>query len=115
MSESLKKADKEMCRTLEPLELMYSDVCGPVGIPSIGNANYFVTPYDDASEIYLVQFVSTNDQTSFGLKEMIAELKFGAVKNGLVRRIRMNNGGELIDQESQSWCTERGISPPYFS
>ena len=37
-------------RKLELLEMVYSDVCGPIGVESIGENRYFVTFVDDASQ-----------------------------------------------------------------
>ena len=48
---------KNSTQKLEKLELVYSDVCGPIEIDSLGGNKYFVTFIDDASQktwVYLL-------------------------------------------------------------
>ena len=40
---------KNSTQKLEKLELVYSDVCGPMEVDSLGGKKYFVTFIDDAS------------------------------------------------------------------
>lgn len=63
----------------------------------------------------LVRFVEKKDQASWDFKEIIAEIEAGAVKHGQVRRIRMDNGGELIYEEIKNWFKERGDLTGIFS
>ncbi len=41
--------------TTKPLELVYSDVCGPMSTPSLGGANYFMVIIDDYSGYMVVE------------------------------------------------------------
>ena len=48
---------KNSTRKLETLELVYSDVCGPMEVDSLGGNKYFFTFIDDASQktwVYLL-------------------------------------------------------------
>ena len=44
------------------LDLVYSDVCGPIDMESIGGNKNFVTFIDDASRKVWVYFLNTKDQ-----------------------------------------------------
>ena len=47
----------------EPLELVHSDVCGPMLTRSLGGAQYFVTFIDDATHKVWVYAMKSKDQT----------------------------------------------------
>jgi hypothetical protein len=44
------------------LERVYSDVCGPIEVPTLGGNRYFVTFIDDASRKVWVYLLKTKDQ-----------------------------------------------------
>ena len=45
--------------TSKPLELIHSDVCGPVHVPSFGGSRYFVSFTDDFSRYVTVSILKT--------------------------------------------------------
>lgn len=47
----------------ELLELVHSDLCGPVEVPSFGGSRYFITFVDDASKKVVVFFLERKNQT----------------------------------------------------
>ena len=53
---------KNSTQKLEKLELVYSDVCGPIEIDSLGGNKYFVTFIDDASRKTWVYPLHTKGQ-----------------------------------------------------
>ena len=52
---------KKSTRKLEKLELVYSNVCGPMQVDSLGGNKYFVTFINDASRKTWVYLLHTND------------------------------------------------------
>ena len=44
------------------LELVYSDVCGPIDVPTLGGNRYILTFIDDASRKVCVFVLKTKDQ-----------------------------------------------------
>ena len=48
---------KSETRAHDPLELVHTDVCGPIQVPSIGGSKYFVTFTDDFSRYTTVYFI----------------------------------------------------------
>ena len=53
---------KNSTRKLEKLELVYSDVCGPMEVDSLGGNKYFITFIDDASPKTWVYLLHTKGQ-----------------------------------------------------
>ena len=53
---------KNSTRKFEKLELVYSDVCGPMEVDSLGGNKYFVTFIDDASQKTWVYMLHTKSQ-----------------------------------------------------
>ena len=53
---------KNSTRKLEKLELVYSDVCEPMEVVSLGGNRYFVTFIDDASQKTWVFLLHTKSQ-----------------------------------------------------
>ena len=49
-------------KKLEILELVYSDVCGPIEVEILGGYKYFVTFIDDSSRKTLVYLLKSKDQ-----------------------------------------------------
>lgn len=116
--ESGKPAGKLIRGSREPLDMVHRDLCGPMGIVSVGKDKYFVTLYDETSaDMLAVRFIYTKDQAGWDLKEIITELQSVFSNRRNVRQIRMDNGGEFIVRDFQDWFTESGImyrySPPY--
>jgi len=97
------------------LELIHSDVCGPVNITGYNGANYFVTFIDDYSRkswIYTMKFKS----------EVLSRFKEFAemVNNKGEEKIQMilsDNGGEYTSEDFKNYCKSKGIeqfhSSPY--
>lgn len=91
----------------------FSELCGAIGIPSVGKARYFVTLYDDASDVLAVQLIQSKHETGEALKEMIVELESVAVNSARVRRIGLDNGEEFVGKYLRSCFRDSGIMPKY--
>ena len=58
--------------TKQPLEVIHSDVCGPMNVDSIGGSKYFVTFIDDFSR-YTTAYTMKNENEVFEMfKEYVA-------------------------------------------
>ena len=60
-------------RAKEPLQLVHSDVCGPVSVQAIGGYEYFVTFIDDYSRYGYVYLMQRKSETFGKFKEFLAE------------------------------------------
>lgn len=84
----LKKADV--------LELVHSDVCGPLKVRSLGGALYFVTFIDDYSRKVWVYTLKTKDQVLDVFKQFHALIERQTWKT--LKCILTDNGGEYRGQ-----------------
>ena len=81
----------------EPLELVYSDVFGPVKQASISGRKYLVTFIDDFSRYVWIYFMKKKSETFSKFKEFkeVAEAEVGKE----IRCLRSDNGGEYTSDE----------------
>jgi hypothetical protein len=84
------KVVRDRART--PLELVHSDVCGPMPQLSVGGARYFVTFIDDFSRYTSVYFLSSKDQVLEKFQEWKARVE--NMHGEKVKVLRSDNGGE---------------------
>ena len=99
---------KSECKTTKPLQLIHSDLCGPMHIPSVGGSRYFVTYTDDYSRYVSVYMLKTKDEAYDKFVEYV-EL----VENQLdlkVKKFRSDGGGEYVGNNFKEFCKSRGIA-----
>ena len=91
----------------EPLELIHSDVFGPIKQASIGGMKYMVTFIDDFSRYVWVYFMKEKSETLSKFKEFkkVAE----AEVSKRVRSLRTDNGGEYTSDEFSDFLREYRI------
>lgn len=89
------------------LELVHSDVFGPVNIKSLGGVLYFVTFIEDASRKFWA-YPLKNKSEVFGIFQ-----KFHVVvereTNKLLKCLRIDNGGEYCSNAFKEYCNRFGI------
>ena len=72
------------------LDLVYSDVCGPMEVDSLGGNKFFVTFINDASRKVWVYALKSKDQVIFQQFHVMVERETGK----LLKCLRTNNDGE---------------------
>ena len=83
------------------MELLYTDIGGPITPPSVGGANYYVTFTDDFSRTTWIYFLKAKDECLGRLKELTRLLQ---TETGLkVKRIRSDNRGEYSSNASRDF------------
>lgn len=101
----------ERRRATRPLEVIHSDVCGPVDPPTWDGRRYFLTVLDDYTHFCQVYLLRSKAETPMYLKEFVKEAE--AYKNIKVHKIRCDNGGEYTSINFRNWCRNRGIVLDY--
>ncbi|GAA0169115.1 hypothetical protein LIER_40709 [Lithospermum erythrorhizon] len=93
-------------RKTRVLEMVYSDVCGPMTTRTLGGCSYFVTFIDDYSRKLWAYLLKTKDQVYIIFKQfhVMVERESGE----LLKCVRTDNGGEYIGLFDQ-YCKEHGI------
>ena len=96
-------------RSAGALDLIHSDLCGPMSTTSLTGYEYYITFIDDFSRKTWIYFLKTKES-----KEDLQKFKeFKAlVENQTGRRIkvlRSDNGGEYTSKEFDAFCVQEGI------
>ena len=89
------------------LELVHSDVFGPVNIKSLGGASYFVTFIDDASRMVWT-YPTKNKSEVFGIFQKF-HVAVERETNKLLKCLRTDNGGEYCSNAFKEYCNRFGI------
>ena len=94
-------------QSTKKLELVHSDVCGPIQMDSIGGSRYFVTFIDDYSHCVSVYFLKHKSEVlkKFQEFESIVTNESG----GRIVKLRTDNGGEYMSTEFQEYLKSKGI------
>jgi hypothetical protein len=89
------------------LELIHSDVCGPVPSSSISGYVYYVSLIDDYSRKTWIYFLKTKDEVFSKFKEFKALIEnLYEIK---IKILRSDNGGEYTSKEFVNFCKDVGI------
>ncbi len=111
-------------RTTKLLELVHSDVVGPLEIPSHGGSRYFVTFIDDFSRwtvVYMMKKKSESfecfqryhkmAQTHTGRKlRTVHTHRSAQVAHARLKTLRTDNGGEYLANEFKEYLRQYGIA-----
>jgi hypothetical protein len=94
------------------LDLIHSDVCGPMIVASLNGYLYYVLFINDHSRKTWIYFLKTKDGALARFQEFKAR-----VENLTERRIkvlRSDNGGEYTSRDFSDFCIEVGIKRDYI-
>jgi hypothetical protein len=93
--------------TKQPLELVHTDLCGPLPVTSLGGNNYFVTVLDDYSKLSMVRPLTRKSDVPAVVKNILTFLENQS--GHTVKCMRCDNGSEYINGELESFCLNKGI------
>lgn len=98
---------KRTSRSDEPLQLIFSDICGPMRVHSNGGKSYFVTFIDDYSRWTEVFLLSKKSDVFNAFKEYkkIVENKF----QSKLKAFQSDNAREYISAEFSEYLKSNGI------
>jgi hypothetical protein len=98
---------KRDSKTEGVLELIHSDVCGPMPSSSISGYVYYVSFIDDYSRKTWIYFLKTKDEVFSKFKEFKALIENLSERN--IKILRSDNGGEYTSKEFVNFCKDVGI------
>jgi hypothetical protein len=90
------------------LELIHSDVFGPVPVPSLGKSMYYVSFIDDFSRNTWIYFLRKKYEVFDKFKEFKALVENQTEKK--IKILRTDNGGEFYGNEFKEFCKKCGIA-----
>ena len=97
------------------LEIVHSDICGPIRIPSTGKSHYFFTFINDYSRYCAVRFLKSKSEALEAFKEI--KNLWENQKSTKIKILMSDNGGEYIGNEFENYLKTNGIehrlSVPY--
>ena len=94
-------------RSTRKLQLVHSNVCGPMQTQSIGGAKYFVTFIDDYTRCCAVYFMKHKSEVLDKFKEFEVTTTNDAGR--AIGTLRTDNGGEYLSSAFQNYLKEKGI------
>jgi transposase InsO family protein len=89
------------------LELIHSDVCGPMPSSSISGYVYYVSFIDDYSRKTWIYFLKSKDEVFNEFKEFKALIE--NLSERKIKILRSDNGGEYTSKEFVNFCKDVGI------
>lgn len=94
-------------RATEALELVHSDLCGPMSVQTLGKAKYFLTFIDDATRFTYIFFLQSKDQVFSKFKEFKALAENSTGKK--LKALRTDRGSEYVNKAFEAFLAENGI------
>ena len=94
-------------RARNVLDLVHSDLCGPIETTSLGGARYFLTFTDDYSRKSFVYFLKTKDEALQKFEDFKVLVENQTSRS--IKILRSDNGGEYISNKFHSFLKRHGI------
>ncbi|KAK1424128.1 hypothetical protein QVD17_19443 [Tagetes erecta] len=91
----------------EPLELLHTNLFGPISVKSIAKKSYCLVVTDDYSRYTWVRFMAYKSETAEELMKLIPQIEVLGKRK--VQAIRSDNGTEFRNHIFNSFCEQRGI------
>ncbi|CAL2238905.1 unnamed protein product [Prunus armeniaca] len=94
-------------RASNPLELVHTDICGPMKTESLSGNRYFLLFTDDYTRMSWVYFIRNKSSAleCFMKSKAMTELQSGFK----IKSLRSDRGGEFLSGEFNRFCEESGI------
>lgn len=89
------------------LELVHSDLCGPINSTSNGGKWYFITFIDDYSRKTWVYFLQEKSEAFTAFKNFKVPVEKEA--SNPIKALRTDRGGECNLQDFENFCVLHGI------
>lgn len=101
----------ERHRAKRPLEILHTDICGPIDPATWDKKKYMLTILDDYTHYCVVYLLEDKNEAEEYLKEFVEEAE--AFHNKRVSKIRCDNGGEFVNHRIKKWSKAKGIFMDY--
>ncbi|GJZ57109.1 retrovirus-related pol polyprotein from transposon TNT 1-94 [Tanacetum coccineum] len=110
MGKSKKKPHKSKSKETnqEKLYLLHMDLCGPMRVASVNGRKYILVIVDDYSRFTWVKFLRSKDEAPYFIIKFLKMIQLRLKVP--VRRIRTDNGTEIVNQTLREYYENVGIS-----
>lgn len=93
--------------THDPLELMHTDLCGPMPVASLGGSNYYLALLDDYTNFSFVFPIRRKSDAAAIIMDTVIMLERQTGYD--IKRIRSDNGGEFTSNALNDFYASKGI------
>ncbi|WJX50083.1 hypothetical protein P8452_36436 [Trifolium repens] len=94
-------------RSNEVLNVVHSDICGPIDVLSTGGNKYFLTFVDEFSRMTWLYHIKVKSEAFDVFKKFKALVEKQSGKP--IKVLRTDGGGEYTSTEFENYCKEKGI------
>ena len=94
-------------RAKSVLELIHSNIGGPMSTTALSGAKYFATFLDNHSRKRWIYFLKTKDEVFERFKDFKVMVENSTGKR--IKKLRSDNGGECIVKDFTSFCAREDI------
>ena len=104
---------KSQHKTSQPLEIVHTDLIGPMQVPSHGGSLYALMFTDDFSRYITVYFLKHKSETLRKFQEYVSIMENYCgkkLKKLSIKTLRSDNGGEYTSNKFVKYCSEIGVS-----
>ncbi|KAJ8737027.1 hypothetical protein PYW07_000298 [Mythimna separata] len=98
---------QSVSKSHEVLELIHTDICGPMENVSLGKARYYLLFIDDFSRMCTVYFLREKNETFKYFKQYKELVETQQSKK--IKILRSDNGGEFCSSEMENYLRQCGI------
>ena len=91
----------------QPLELVHTDICGPMPERSLGGSRYFITFVDDCTRKVWAYSIKSKDEALEVFTRWISEVENRSGHR--VKTLRSDNGGEYTSRAFKQYLSGKGI------
>lgn len=95
-------------RAERPLELIHTDLCGPMEIPTWDDKKYILTLLDDYTHLAFIYLLKNRYKVPETIKEYTERVE--AKWNLKLAKLRCDNRREYVNKNLQEWCKRKGIN-----
>uniref|UniRef100_A0A2N9ER04 Integrase catalytic domain-containing protein n=1 Tax=Fagus sylvatica TaxID=28930 RepID=A0A2N9ER04_FAGSY len=93
-------------RATQSLELIHSDICGPMNVKARHGASYFLTFIDDYTRYGYVQLIAHRYEALDCFKRFVAEVENQHEKS--LKALRTDRGRDYLSDQFKDLCEEKG-------
>ncbi|KYN01654.1 Copia protein [Cyphomyrmex costatus] len=94
-------------RAQRPLEIIHTDLCGPINPKTWDGKEYFLTFLDDYTHLTIVYLLKSKNEVFEIMKEYVEKVE--NYWNMKIAKIRCDNGREYANLNIKNWCKKKGI------
>lgn len=103
-----KKFNNSRVKAKRPLQIVHTDLCGPIDPQTLDGNRYIITFLDDFIHFTMAFLIKAKDEIPNKIKDYVERVE--SHWNLRVSKLRCDNGREYINTEVIEWCKSKGIN-----